>query len=101
MCSPTTSPYGYSSFPKEEIGNTIDFLVSLSCDGTDLLVIFVKPGITNVTFRSFIFALCGVELIAQPDTEALLIGIFTTGTEGTVAIDGEVSVGGVKEVFRG
>jgi len=44
MCSPTTSPYGYSSFPKEEIGNTIDFLVSLSCDGTDLLVIFVKPG---------------------------------------------------------
>ena len=43
MCSPTTSPYGYSSFPKEEIGNTIDFLVSLSCDGTDLLVIFVKP----------------------------------------------------------
>ena len=39
------------SFPKEEIGNTIDFLVSLSCDGTDLLVIFVKPGITNVTFR--------------------------------------------------
>ncbi|GEM_PF-2389275 len=51
MCSPTTSPYGYSSFPKEEIGNTIDFLVSLSCDGTDLLVIFVKPGITNVTFR--------------------------------------------------
>ena len=51
MCSPTPSPYGYSSFPKEEIGNTIDFLVSLSCDGTDLLVIFVKPGITNVTFR--------------------------------------------------
>ena len=41
----------FSSFPKEEIGNTIDFLVSLSCDGTDLLVIFVKPGITNVTFR--------------------------------------------------
>ena len=37
----------------------------------------------------------------RPDTEALLIGIFTTGTEGTVAIDGEVSVGGVKEVFRG
>ena len=29
MYSPTTSPYGYSSFPKEENGDTIDFLVSL------------------------------------------------------------------------
>ena len=28
MYSPTTSPYGYSSFPKEEILDTIDFLVS-------------------------------------------------------------------------
>ena len=27
MYSPTTSPYGYSSFPKEENGDTIDFLV--------------------------------------------------------------------------
>ena len=44
MCSPTTSPYGYSSFPKEESCDGTDFLVSLSCDGTDLLVIFVKPG---------------------------------------------------------
>ena len=26
---PTTSPYGYSSFQKEENGDTIDFLVSL------------------------------------------------------------------------
>ena len=25
---PTTSPYGYSSFPKEENGDTIDFLVT-------------------------------------------------------------------------
>ena len=29
MHSPTTSPYGYSSFPKEEIGDTSDFLVNL------------------------------------------------------------------------
>ena len=50
---------------------------------------------------SFIFALRGVELIAQPDAETLLIGIITVGTEGTVAIDGEVSVAGVKDVFRG
>ena len=50
---------------------------------------------------SFIFALRGVELITQSDAETLLIGIFTTGTEGTVAINGEISVGGVKEVFRG
>ena len=28
MYSPTTSPYGYSSFPKEEIGDTTDFLIS-------------------------------------------------------------------------
>ena len=25
MHSPTTSPYGYSSFPKEEIEDTIDY----------------------------------------------------------------------------
>ena len=28
MYSPTTSPYGYSSFPKEENGDRIDFLVT-------------------------------------------------------------------------
>ncbi len=27
MCSPTTSPYGYSSFPKEESGDSITFLM--------------------------------------------------------------------------
>ena len=37
---------------------------------------------------SFIFALRGVEQIAQPDAETLHIGIITVGTEGTVAIYG-------------
>ena len=35
MYSPTTSPYGYSSFPKEEIRDTIDFLVSPIRDTID------------------------------------------------------------------
>ena len=35
MYSPTTSPYGYSSFPKEEIQDTIDFLVSPIQDTID------------------------------------------------------------------
>ena len=38
MYSPTTSPYGYSSFPKEEIRDTIDFLVSPNRGRTDFLV---------------------------------------------------------------
>lgn len=49
--------------------------------------------------RAFIFALRGVELIVQSDAETLLVGIFTIGTESPVAIDGEVSVAGVKDVF--
>ena len=67
---------------------------------------FSPLGLQTILFAlsgsgSFIFALRGVELIAQPDAETLLIGIITVGTEGTVAIDGEVSVAGVKDVFRG
>jgi len=35
MYSPTTSPYGYSSFPKEEIGDRIDFLGTHNMDTGD------------------------------------------------------------------
>ena len=35
MYSPTTSPYRYSSFPKEEIGDRIDFLVTYNIDTGD------------------------------------------------------------------
>ena len=35
MYSPTTSPYGYSSFPKEEIRDRFDFLVSPIQDTID------------------------------------------------------------------
>ena len=35
MHLPTTSPYGYSSFQKEENGDTIDFLVSPIQDTID------------------------------------------------------------------
>ena len=34
MYSPTTSPYGYSSFPKEENGDTTDFWVIPNGDTT-------------------------------------------------------------------
>ena len=44
---PTTSPYGYSSFQKEESGDSIDLLVSSNGDSTELLVNCNQDNIVN------------------------------------------------------
>ena len=47
MHSPTTSPYGYSSFPKEEIEGTTDFLVNPVGDSYDNVQVICEISVKN------------------------------------------------------
>ena len=47
MHSPTTSPYGYSSFPKEEIWDSTDFLVNPARDSYDNVQVICEISVKN------------------------------------------------------